>query len=371
MSSNPESSRIFGLDLMRASALMLVMSSHTLWIYPPNDSVFTYFFRLVGFLGVEMFFVLSGFLIGTIFYKLYIQDGFTFKEVLYFLKRRWFRTLPNYYLYLILNVIVAIIIGYSYADIWKYIFFIQNFASQMPAIYPEAWSLSVEEYTYLILPFSVYFVTIFLKPKNKKYTFLTIIILLILVFILTKWFYNITTTNISLNQWNVSLKNVVIYRIDAILYGVLISWLMINCNDFMIKYKNYFVFFALFLLFIVNIVLGFFGVTIENNPTFWNVFYLPISSITMSFFLPFLSQWKNTKLPFKRIIVFLSLISYSFYLIHYSIVMQLMKHFIKTDYFQLYEYHLFTLCFLIISLSLSYLNYKYFEKPMMNLRDKF
>ena len=98
--------RIFGLDLMRAVAILMVLSSHLLWIYPPNNGIISQVFQLFGYLGVEIFFVLSGFLIGRIVYRLYLQDDFTISSVLYFLKRRWFRTLPNYYLVLLINILI-------------------------------------------------------------------------------------------------------------------------------------------------------------------------------------------------------------------------------------------------------------------------
>ena len=58
--------------------------------------------------GVELFFVLSGFLIGGILIKTFQKDNsFGIKTISNFWIRRWFRTLPNYDLILILNIIVV------------------------------------------------------------------------------------------------------------------------------------------------------------------------------------------------------------------------------------------------------------------------
>ena len=165
MIERQQNERIYGLDLVRAAAIVLVLSSHVLWIYPPKSSIISQFLQLFGFLGVELFFVLSGFLIGTIFYKLYLKDDFSIQSVFYFLKRRWFRTLPNYYLFLLLNTLIALYIGYSLIEWWKYLFFLQNFHTTMLPFFPESWSLSVEEFAYVGLPFSVLLVTYLLKPK--------------------------------------------------------------------------------------------------------------------------------------------------------------------------------------------------------------
>lgn len=370
MIEKTQGERIFGLDIMRAAAIIMVLSSHILWIYPPNNSMISQFFQLFGFLGVETFFVLSGFLIGTIFYKIYLKDDITFTNVLHFLKRRWFRTLPNYYLFLILNVIVAGIIGYSTDGLWRYVFFLQNFGTTMPAFFTESWSLSVEEFAYLILPLSLLVGAFLFRNKSKKWTYITIVITLIVLFILNKWYYNQTTENTSLIQWNVSLKAVVLYRIDSILMGVVFSWIYLNYNEFWKKNKMNMAFTGMILLVMMYVGIGFFRITIEQYPTLWNVFYLPITSLTLALFLPVLSQWKTTKMPFKNAIVTISLISYSCYLIHYGIVLQLMKHYIKTDYLPMYQLHVYTVVFLIITFGLSYLNYRYFEKPIMDLRDK-
>ena len=45
------------------------------------------------------------------------------KTILKFLKRRWFRTLPSYYLILIVNVVIAVWLDYPIESIWKYVFF--------------------------------------------------------------------------------------------------------------------------------------------------------------------------------------------------------------------------------------------------------
>ena len=80
--------------------------------------------------GVELFFVLSGFLIGGILIRLFEEPKvFGWKELLNFWLRRWFRTLPNYYLVLILNIIIVYfgVIKEDFSQFnWKFFFFLQN-----------------------------------------------------------------------------------------------------------------------------------------------------------------------------------------------------------------------------------------------------
>src|SRR5690606_26030557 len=70
---------------------------------------------------------------------------------------------------------------------------------------------------------------------------------------------------------------------------------------------------------------GFLGLFIESWPFFWNVMYLPMVSITMALFLPVLSAWISEANWIHKPVTFISLISYSIYLLHYSIILQLLN----------------------------------------------
>ena len=94
-----------------------------------------------GISGCRFFFVLSGFLIGNIIIKK--SARFDLKD---FLKRRWLRTLPNYYLFLILFVLIE-----GRMD-WRNVFFLQNLLSADLPVMAISWSLSIEEWFYLLVP---------------------------------------------------------------------------------------------------------------------------------------------------------------------------------------------------------------------------
>ena len=136
--------RVFGLDLMRAVAILMVVLVHGDAIVKP---VFPNFPKFMIFDGVDLFFVLSGFLIGQILLKVFLRNEFNFMSVLQFLKRRWFRTLPNYYFVLILALLYTVIstggIGRFSGD---YLFFLQNFRQRHPDFFAVAWSLTIEEW---------------------------------------------------------------------------------------------------------------------------------------------------------------------------------------------------------------------------------
>ena len=362
--------RIFGLDLMRATAIMMVLFAHTLWIFPESNGFFYQILKLFGFLGVEIFFVLSGFLIGKILYQLYLKDNFSLTAVFFFLKRRWFRTVPSYFLVLLLNIIIASIIGYSVPELWRYFFFLQNFKATMLPFFPESWSLSVEEYAYVILPFFLLLLSFITKPKNKPRFFILAVSFLILLFFSTKMFYQNTTLNTTIDQWNVSLKSVVLYRLDSIFIGVFCSWIYSSRYFFWIKNKLFFVCFGTLIFGFLFAGIGYFGLFIETNAAFWNVIYLPLVSVAVACFLPFLSEWKEEKSLINKPIAFISIISYSIYLLHYSVILQLMKYYASTaitTYFGLYT---FAFLYILITVLVSSIFYRFYEKPMTDIRDK-
>lgn len=361
--------RIFGLDVLRTTAIIMVVCSHILWIYPKSNTFIPILFELFGFWGVELFFVLSGFLIGSILYKTFVNESFTLKTVFHFLKRRWLRTLPNYYLVLLINIGIAFFLGFSIENIGSYFIFLQNFASKSPAFFPESWSLSVEEFTYLLLPLSLFFIGL-IKVKNKSKAFLFVVVALILVFWMNKFYYHSQHTISNLLEWNLNLKSVLIYRIDAILMGVLAAWISLNFSEFWKKSKTIFALIGFGFIFFLMFGILPLNLTIEQNPFFWNVLYLPITSIAFAFLLPFFSEWNTYANLVLYPVELISKISYSIYLLHYSIILQLLKVFMDTSQMSTTERHFFTFIYLTITFLLSYILYRFYEKPIMNWRDK-
>jgi peptidoglycan/LPS O-acetylase OafA/YrhL len=362
--------RIFGLDLMRAVAILLVLVGHCSWIFPESDSAFSALLALSGFMGVEIFFVLSGFLIGRIIYRQFTTGDFGLSAVMYFLRRRWFRTFPNYFLILVVNVILWMFLGFEMQDLWQYFFFVQNFASPMLPFFTESWSLSVEEFAYVILPFGLLLAVMLFKPKNKAGQFLTVTLLLIVIFIITKIIYNSNTSNNTIEEWNLAVKSVVIYRLDSIFIGVLAGWIYANYHNFWKRTKMIWMVFGLLMLAFFTFGVGFFQLLIDPYPFFWNVVYLTMASVSVAFFLPVLSEWKSEKSFLYRPITFISLISYSIYLLHYGIVLQLMKQVVDTEKLPLVYSAIFTLAYFAITIILSAMLYRYYEKPMMDKREK-
>jgi peptidoglycan/LPS O-acetylase OafA/YrhL len=367
MMAQKQSGRIFGLDLLRVISIALVLCSHTSWIYPPSSNLLAKAVDLSGFFGVELFFVMSGFLIGSILFKQFIQQDYGYKTIFSFLNRRLIRILPNYYLIIFLNITIGLLIGYPVLDSWKYFFFFQNFDSPLLPFFPESWSLPIKEYGYLIMIVLLFCFSVIFKNIPKKAVFLTVVIGLIIFFLMSKIYYNNHTHNTTMLQWNLSLRSVVIYRIDTVLVGVLFGFVYCEHPLFWSKLKYVFVAVGLVVAFVLLLCMGFFKLKIEDSPLFWNVLCLPLNSIALACFLPFFSAWKSAPHCLEKPVESISKISYSVYLIHYSIVLFLMQYYIDTSRFSMLQFHLYSLAYLTITFFLSYLLFNYFEKPITKL----
>ncbi|MEX0997488.1 MAG: acyltransferase [Flavobacteriaceae bacterium] len=363
--------RIFGLDVMRAAAILFVVFSHALWIFPEASGLFVDLLRLMGVMGVEIFFVLSGFLIGRILFRIFTKDTFKPRDLNYFLIRRWFRTLPNYYLALIINILIVIYIGREHPDsLWSYFLFLQNAVDGMDIFFTESWSLPIEEFAYIICPFMFYLALIFRFKIAKEKLFLLITLFIIGFFILTKVIYNYSTPVSDMTYWNINLKAVVLYRIDAIYYGVLAAYISLTKPQYWTSKANHFLLTGFLLFLIFHYIIAAKELTIEEFPFLWNVIYLPFCSICIGFSLPVLSQWKNVPKFILKPITLISLISYGMYLLHYSIILQLMRYFKPIENLEFDEKILYVAIYLILTVVFSYLLYRVYEKPIMDLRDK-
>ncbi|MEZ4875834.1 MAG: acyltransferase [Flavobacteriaceae bacterium] len=364
------SQRIFGLDLMRAVAILFVVCSHALWVFPEANSSLFSLLRLAGVMGVEIFFVLSGFLIGRILLRLFTSEDFAPKHFLYFLVRRWFRTFPNYYLVLLINIVIVLYIGRKLPEtLGLYFGFLQNSVMGMDIFFTESWSLPIEEFAYILGPLLLYLLLLPKFPVSRKKLFLAVTLFIILFFLGTKLAYHLKHGATPLEYWNIHLKAVAIYRIDAIYYGVLAAYVATFCKGFWNKYKGTFLFLSLFLFALMHFFIGKFHWSAETTPFFLNVLYLPLCSVFIAFSLPVLSTLKTTSKTLLKPITFISIISYSMYLLHYSIILQLMHYFIKMDASSIVYQLLFSVGYVLLTLLFSYFLYRGFEKPMMDLRD--
>ena len=145
----PIKHRISGLDTLRAIAIILVLMCHY-EIFVSHKPTFG-FLGKIGWVGVDLFFLLSGYLISNqIFSSIVNQRDFSLKTFYY---RRVLRTLPNYLLVLgIYFLIAAFRENEILQPLWKFLTFTQNVNLNVGTAFSHAWSLCIEEQFYLIFP---------------------------------------------------------------------------------------------------------------------------------------------------------------------------------------------------------------------------
>jgi peptidoglycan/LPS O-acetylase OafA/YrhL len=141
--------RIHGLDTLRALAVTLVVLHHYV-LFVSREPTFGWVGD-IGWVGVDLFFALSGYLIGNqIFAALKSPAGFSLRH---FYARRLLRTLPNYWVVLALYFLWPAFRGDApLLPLWEYASFIQNFALEPGSAFSHSWSLAIEEQFYLLLP---------------------------------------------------------------------------------------------------------------------------------------------------------------------------------------------------------------------------
>lgn len=148
-SPSKDSGWIEGLDIARAAAIFLVLLAHGAELLPePLKSFIATSFLRPGWRGVRIFFALSGYLIGRQILGLLATRSKV--QSTRFLARRWLRTVPTYWA--LTGIAYLLLPGKpSLPTILDNAFFIQNTFKLEPSIFEAAWSLAIEEWSYLAL----------------------------------------------------------------------------------------------------------------------------------------------------------------------------------------------------------------------------
>jgi peptidoglycan/LPS O-acetylase OafA/YrhL len=363
---NFDSNRILGLDLLRAVAILCVVLDHGGLLLPPSLRIWT---DLLVFDGVSIFFVLSGFLIGGILIKL-IQNGERI-DIIEFWKRRWYRTLPNYLFVLVLLAVLELVFSaqFDFHQIGSYVLFSQNFNSIHPAFFPEAWSLSVEEWFYLLIPFLLFIQLNFFKIPIKL-SLLGTALLVIIVITYIRFNRYSTFPALTEDVWDNVFRKQVITRLDSIMYGVLAAYVFYFKPGFWEKYKKMF--------FIIGLVLlGYFKYVVpllDNKVSlFQAVFSFSFQSIAIACLLPFLTSVKSKEGFLPKALTYVSIISYSMYLLNLTIIQNWILRKIPWTLFMESKYAIGGIRYVlywVLVFCLSHVLYFYYEAPMTRLRDR-
>lgn len=152
--------RMVHLDVLRALAVFLVLGRHLREEHQGLLGEATRLWFQAGWVGVDLFFVLSGFLVGGLLFAEAKKYGDL--HIGRFLIRRGFKIYPSFWVMIGASLAVAAAMGtpYKAGPIIAELCFIQNYKGPM---WDHTWSLAVEEHFYLLLPLVI---GLFIRPSR-------------------------------------------------------------------------------------------------------------------------------------------------------------------------------------------------------------
>jgi peptidoglycan/LPS O-acetylase OafA/YrhL len=352
-----------GLDGLRGISCLIVVLTH--------NFEFSHFFEY-GWLGVDLFFVISGFLITSILLNAVQSENFLRN----FYVRRILRIFPLYYLMLVIFIIILPLFNpfkeelqyYVQNQLWFW-FYGQNWL--MIFRFPPTgayhlnhfWSLAVEEQFYLLWPF------IILWLRTPKRLTIFIVAALVALFLVRSFLWYL-----KIDQFNYT----VFYRftrVDGICIGALCATIL-KINKRLISNNIAIVATTLALL-----NLAFYFVNKHNEFTYPYLGFIGYTTFSALLGL-LLNEVIQNKAPwFQAIFTFPALqfvgkISYSLYALHWPVF--LLTHSLFSYVFQntvglsgLVSVYTASFCSTILGFILSVVSYYYFERKFLRLKNRF
>ena len=345
------------IDGLRAIAVIAVIFYHA------KLTLFNIEFFKGGFIGVDIFFVISGYLITAIIIKEYnVKKKFSF---LNFYERRIRRILPALLFVMSASIPIAwyILLPVSFIDFSKSIIYSLGFSSNFYFHYSgqiygadsgllkpflHTWSLSVEEQFYIIFPL----IFLLFYKSFKKYTLLSLISLFILSLCFAQW-----------GSINISSLNFYILpsRGWELLAGVILAFLE---NNYSQRKSNKFFDLTMPIIGITLIALSF--IFFDDNIMHPSVYTLvPIFGVCL---IIWFSNKDDiiTKIISSKIFVGIGLISYSLYLWHYPIFAFLRYYGWIWQNSEDLHYKIIKLLSILLIFGLSTITYFFVEKKFRN-----
>lgn len=187
--SRPESQRNGGMDILRMLAIVAVVQCHAVGHLAPSDPLRQ--ISGLGGKGVDLFFALSGWLLGRQLLRELAATGRI--DARRFWARRWLRTLPAYFAMLAFTYAWQSLRTGRSPD-WTFLYFGQTYLSDMP-YFGISWSLCVEEHFYLLIPLALV-----LLNWSWGAAALSLLLLLPQAFRLADWFGNEYQSHVRFDQ---------------------------------------------------------------------------------------------------------------------------------------------------------------------------
>jgi peptidoglycan/LPS O-acetylase OafA/YrhL len=209
------------LDVLRTAAIGLVFCTHFAGQFEARPAVLKLPFVYWGWTGVDLFFVLSGILIGTQLWKEVQKTGGV--QVGRFLLRRGLRIWPLYFSYVAFLFAEVIFWGRDGSGLWSDATFLSNyFHCQLGG----GWSLSTEEQFYIIAAVGIALLARKLKPAH-----LWIVGFAVAIPIISRAIY-ISTSSLDEPTLRQRMYLPIHTHSDGLVMGLVISWLIVYTPAF-------------------------------------------------------------------------------------------------------------------------------------------
>lgn len=325
------------MDSLRSIAILLVLVAHIILGFGAPSSIAP---LQLGGIGVDLFFVLSGWLLGGQLFKESKTGSINIKT---FWFKRWFRTLPAYYTVLFFTYFQQYITKIDPALPLDYLVFLQNYNYPLE-IFSVSWSLAVEEQFYLfIAPFLLLIVKL---SKRKQFLILLLLLMLPSVFRYLNLYTHYNETHV---------------RLDGCVAGVLLAFIKQNFDVVWSKmlFHSRKIFFVSLIIFFYLFIQRYYPVIYLGEPSYFLL--ACVFSVWVIYANSNLSIMDSFKFPFSY---YISTRSYAMYLLHPEAI-AITNRFFNIDFFVLYM-----LFVLILTVALSEILYKFVELPFMRLRGK-
>ena len=360
--------RYYGLDNLRAFAIIMVFFFHyQRWFEHPAWMPTALNF---GWTGVDLFFVLSGFLISSQLFAQIKKDGnFSMRD---FYIKRIFRILPIYYFVLAIYFLFPFFSStQSLPPLWKFLTFTQNFGAdfQYHRSFGVVWSLCVEEHFYLLMPVIL---LLFLKTGLFKKGYLLLLVLFVAGFLIRLYcWYDVYLhqTNGVENRmlWVQTIYYPTYNRLDGLLAGVSIAAMYNYLPAIFNRLSNY----ANLLITTGLIILTGTYFLCGNNMDFVrSIFSFPLVSIgfgctVLGAIMPdsFLYKWKSA------VLTKIAELSYALYLVHMAIILSAQT--VLSNLGIAKDSSWMLLLTIILCVAIALLLHHAIEKPFMKMRERF
>jgi len=304
--------RSLQLDFLRFIGVILVVVHHVPFSDKSSFGKFISVVQTGGWVGVDLFFVLSGYLIAGLMIKEYkTNQSFNLRL---FLIRRGFKIYPAYYFFITYQFFYrAYFTDYPQRlnRFFHEVFFIANYEKNNNG---HLWSISVEEHFYVLLAIVFVFMI-----KYKKLTIKTVFIfyLTLLVIGLTCRTYNLITYPKYDFDRDYTRSHI---RFDAMFFGVLLAFLTSYKKDFITKLVRHQYRLWFLLICVSFIATNFIYGRYENRII--SVVNLAVNPICFGYIMIFLVNYNQAKfLKLIKPLSFIGVYSYSIYLFHMHFLM--------------------------------------------------